>query len=83
MICDHCGHDRPEHRIRLLVLYHWGWPPIEFPMVCRDCRRDLVGGFADRVGLVLSAVVGLAVLSAAWFGICRLILWISQHVSTS
>lgn len=83
MICKGCGHDRPQYRFRLLAFLRAGWPPIEFAMLCRDCRHDLNGGLPNRVLAWLCCAAFLATVGVAGFGIVSLVLWITRHASTS
>ena len=83
MICKGCGQDRPKHRFRLLAFLRAGWPPIEFAMLCRDCRHHMHGCFANRALAWLCYTLFLAIVGAAGFGVVSLVLWITHHASTS
>ena len=84
MICDGCNQDRPEHHMRTVAFLRAGWPPLEMPVLCRECRRAM--GRRAALGRALASLCYLllfAAVAALGYGAVRLVLWIVRRASTS
>jgi len=83
MICDLCKQDRPQHRMRTLVIPRLGWPPLRLVAACRDCRHFLKGSAVYRTLAYLFYLTLFAAVAAAGYGLVWLTLWIIRRASTS
>ena len=84
MICHNCNEDRPAHHMRTLAFLRAGWPPLEMPALCRECRRALGGrAVLHRALAMLCYLFLFAAVAACGYGVVRLVLWIVHRGSTS
>ena len=73
MICPNCDHDGPRVLMRRALLPQREFPFVEFPRLCRRCRRELRVGPGNRVLMALLGLALLAAVTAAGLGVVCLL----------
>jgi len=73
VICPNCDHDGPRTLMRHALLSRREFPFVEFPRLCKRCRRELRVGPGNRVLILLLGLTLLAAVAAAGFEIVCLL----------